>query len=449
MASVTDESLSLKQILKTWWPLAASWLLMGIEGPALSAVMARLAEPEINLAAYGGVVFPLCLIIEAPIIMLLAASTALSKNCDSYRWLHRFMMISGAILTAIHVFVAFTPIYYLVVRNWLAVPEEIVQPARIGLMIMTPWTWSIAYRRFQQGVMIRFGHSRAVGIGTMVRLLSGGTVLLVGYWLNAVAGIVVACTAQALGVVSEAIYAGFRVRPILKYQVRYLTSADPITWRLFTGFYLPLAMTSVLSLVWQPIGSAALSRMDKPLESLAVWPVLSGLVFMLRTFGMAYNEVVVALLERAGAYWKLRQFSMLLLLGSTLLHLCIAATPLSTLWFASVSALPPSLVEIARTGFWTALPIAPLTVLQSWYQGAIVAGKKTRGISEAMAIFLMVVLSVMIAGVMWFDIIGLYVGMTAFSIANLAQTLWLWFRSRPVLQEMKVRDRSFLALSID
>jgi len=172
-------------------------------------------------------------------------------------------------------------------------------------------------------------------------------------------------------------------------------------------------------------------------------------VFMLRTFGMAYNEVVVALLDRAGAYWKLRQFSALLLLGSALLHLCIAATPLSTLWFANVSALPPSLVEIAYIGFWIALPIAPLTVLQSWYQGAIVAGKKTRGISEAMAIFLMVVLSVMIAGVMWFDIIGLYVGMTAFSIANLAQTLWLWFRSRTVLQEMKVRDRSFLALSID
>jgi len=164
VASVTDESLSLKQILKTWWPLAASWLLMGIEGPALSAVMARLAEPEINLAAYGGVVFPLCLIIEAPIIMLLAASTALSKNCDSYRWLHRFMMISGAILTAIHVFVAFTPIYYSVVRNWLAVPEEIVRPARIGLMIMTPWTWSIAYRRFQQGVMIRLDIPEPLGL---------------------------------------------------------------------------------------------------------------------------------------------------------------------------------------------------------------------------------------------------------------------------------------------
>ena len=75
--------LSTRRILHTWWPLAASWLLMGAELPALSAVVARLANPEINLAAYGGVVFPLALIFELPVIMLLAASTALSKDYDS------------------------------------------------------------------------------------------------------------------------------------------------------------------------------------------------------------------------------------------------------------------------------------------------------------------------------------------------------------------------------
>jgi hypothetical protein len=50
--------LSYKRILNTWWPLAASWLLMGAELPALSAFVARLPDPAINLAAYGGIVFP-------------------------------------------------------------------------------------------------------------------------------------------------------------------------------------------------------------------------------------------------------------------------------------------------------------------------------------------------------------------------------------------------------
>src|SRR5512134_1247840 len=104
-----------RQIVAAWWPLAASWLLMAVELPAISAVIARLANPEIHLAAFGGVVFPLALIIESPIIMLLAASTALSKDWASYMRMRRFMMVSGAVLTALHVLVAFTPLYDIVV----------------------------------------------------------------------------------------------------------------------------------------------------------------------------------------------------------------------------------------------------------------------------------------------------------------------------------------------
>ena len=70
---LTQTDLNDRRIFKTWWPLAVSWLLMSVELPALSAVIARLPDPEIHLAAYGGVVFPIALIVESPIIMLLAA----------------------------------------------------------------------------------------------------------------------------------------------------------------------------------------------------------------------------------------------------------------------------------------------------------------------------------------------------------------------------------------
>ncbi len=50
--------LTQRRVLGTWWPLAASWLLMGVELPMLSAIIARLADPEQNLAAFGGIVFP-------------------------------------------------------------------------------------------------------------------------------------------------------------------------------------------------------------------------------------------------------------------------------------------------------------------------------------------------------------------------------------------------------
>ncbi|MDX1437500.1 MAG: hypothetical protein R3335_11855, partial [Anaerolineales bacterium] len=129
----TTAEVPLKKVFTTWWPLAASWFLMGLELPAVSAVIARLSDPEINLAAYGGVVFALALLIEAPIIMMLAASTALSKNQVAFQRLFRFMMVLAGGLTLLHILVAFTPLYYIVVEDLIGAPPKVVEIARIGL----------------------------------------------------------------------------------------------------------------------------------------------------------------------------------------------------------------------------------------------------------------------------------------------------------------------------
>ena len=383
--------LPMRRILDTWWPLAFSWLLMGAELPVLSAVVARLADPEVNLAAYSGIVFSLALIVESPVIMLLAASTALCKDWASYRLVRRFMLLLGGSMTAIHVLIAFTPLYYFVVEKVIGVPPEIVEPGRIGMMLMTPWTWSIAYRRFNQGVMIRYGHSQTVSIGTVIRLSVDALVLTIGYLVGTIPGIVVATLAVSCGVVSEAIYAGIAVRPVVRNELRPSPPVTPpLTWRGFLTFYIPLAMTSLIFMLGSPIGSAAISRMPRPLESLAVWPVVTGLVFMFRSLGMAYNEVVVALLDVPRSYANLRRFAAWLAGASLAALVVMAVTPLSTFWFGTLSALSPPLVAMAQLSLWLALPLPVFAVLQSWYQGAILHGRRTRGVTEAVVIYLTV-----------------------------------------------------------
>jgi len=433
----------MRRIVRTWWPLAASWMLMAAELPALGAVVARLADPEINLAAYGGVVFPLALIIESPILMLLSASTALSRDWASYRKVWRFMMTAGALLTALHALIAFTPFYYVIARGILGVPEAIVEPAHIGLRIMLPWTWSIAYRRYHQGVLIRFGHSKAVGAGTAVRLTADAVVLAAGYLIGTLPGVVVATVAVAAGVVSEALYAGWAVRPVLRDQVQVAPPVSPaLTWRAFFSFYIPLALTSLISLVVQPIGSAGLSRMPEPIESLAVWPVVTGLLFLIRSLGFALNEVVVALLDEPGMLPNLRRFTGILAALMTAVVLLLAVTPLAGLWFGRISALPPHLTELARLGLLLALPIPAMTALQSWFQGSIVHSRRTRGITEAVVIYLAVNVALLWAGVTWGRTIGLYIGLAAFAISTLVQTGWLWRRSLPALRAVAARDRA-------
>jgi len=418
------------RIFNSWWPLAASWLLMSAETPTMSAVVARLADPEIHLAAYGGVVFPLALIIEAPIVMLLSASTALSKDWPSYRKVWKFMMTTSAGLTALHLLVAFTPLYYVIVRGLLSVPEEIIEPARIGLIIMTPWTWSIAYRRFHQGVLIRFGHSRQVSIGTAVRLGTDLVMLLAGYLIGSIPGIIVASSTVIAGVIAEAVYIGIVVRPVLKYELRPAKLiSEPLTSRAFTAFYFPLVLTSLLSFLAQPITSAAVSRMPLPVESLAAWSAISGLIFSLRSLGLAFNEVVVALLEEAGSYKALRRFAERLALLTSLLVLLFNVTPLSGFWFLRFTSFPLPLATLAQQSMWLALPLPALAAAQSWFQGIILHKRKTQAISEAVIIYLVITSLVFLAGIAWGKTTGLLVGVAGMSISSLVQVGWLWLRS--------------------
>lgn len=436
-------NLNYRTIFKTWWPLAFSWVLMSAELPALSAVMARLANPEINLAAYSGVIWPVALIIEAPIIMLLAASTALSKDWDSYQKINRFMLISGAVLTGLHALVTFTPLYYLVVTRIMGVPEAIIEPGRVGLGIMLPWTWTIAYRRFNQGVLIRFGHSRAIGTGTVLRLAVAGFVLLLGYWYKGFAGVVVGAAAQAFAVTAEAIYTGIKVRPVIEYQLKPAAAVQNLSWRGFFSFYTPLALTSFITLLWQPLGSAAMSRMPLPIESLATWPALAGLVAILRSSGYAYNEVTVALLDKPGSLQSMRKATRLLSAAIGVVHLLLLVTPLASLWFFNVAALDPALARMGWQSFALALPLSALTVLQSWFQGAILVSHKTRAVSESVTIMMITLLIVYAIGVRLQTQPGLYFAIGGLMVANVAQMAWLWRRSRSVMHTLKERDAAF------
>jgi hypothetical protein len=414
---------------------------MGTELPAVSAAIARLPDPEINLAAYGGIVFALALIIEAPIIQLLAASTALSKDWDAYRKLYRFMMIAGGALTFIHILIAFTPLYDVVVIKLIGAPSQIVEPARIGLQIMVPWSWFIAYRRFHQGVLIRFDHSQIVGLGTGIRLGVNITVLVAGSIFTSFPGIVIGTSAIIAGVIAEAAFIGVRVQPILRDELpESRADVEPLTLRSILDFYIPLALTSLLFLLVQPLGSAALSRMPNPIPSLAVWPVISGLTFMARSLGIAYNEVVVALLEDPGSARPLSRFTVGLALFSSSVLLLLAVTPLSSIWFDNISGLSTELVVMAENALWIVLLWPGLNVFQSWYQGAIVHSRRNRGIPEAVVVFLVTSIAILYLGVLSGEIAGLYVGLGAFVTGTVTQNLWLWYRSQPARESVFLRD---------
>lgn len=408
---------------------------MGLERPIVAAFMARFDSPEIHLAAYASVVFPLSLVIESPVIMLLAASTALTKNWAWYRFLRNFMAGMALILTVLHILVAFTPIYDYLTSEILNTPQILVEPARIGMMLMTPWTASIAIRRFQQGILIRQGQSRWIGIGTAIRLvvLCGG--LVVGLWVERWTAIVVASCAISLGVMSEALFIRICTQPILRTFKQITTDQlDQPHLKKFLQFYVPLAVTPLLTLLAIPISSAALSRMPNPIDSFAIWPIMGGLVFLFQGLGLAYQEVVVALIHKPQYGLHLRRFALQLATGVSALLLLITITPLSTMWFLDLSGLPQNLARMGQIALWFTLLLPFLTVIECWLQGILVHAHQTKGIIEAVVLYVLTSACILMAGIAVGTVTGLYVGYLASMCGLLVQTLWLRFRCRTLLK---------------
>lgn len=416
-------------VAAAWAPLALSWAMMGIEQPVIAAVIARLPDPELSLAAYGGVVYPLALVIEAPIIMLLSASTELSRDRASYRALQAFTHRAGAVLTMLHLLVAATPLYEIIVASVFAVPEAVAREARLGLLMMLPWSWAIAWRRLGQGVLIRFGHSRTVGVGTLWRVAATGLTLAIGAWGGWSSGVVVAGTALSLGVVAEGMFVAWAVRPIAARELAVdRPEARLLRGRAFWAFYLPLASLPFVSLVIQPLGTAAIGRMPEVLESLAVWPVVTSLLFFLQAPALALAEVVVAKLDEPRGKERLRRFVLLLASVTLAVPVLFAATPLSELWFRDVIRLPEHLVERATLAFAVGAAIPACRVFQSWYQGQLVAARNTRGASEAVAAFALTSVAVLSVGVVVSTWTGLLVAMAGYTAGRVIQTLWIALR---------------------
>jgi len=331
------ENVTIKQIFDLWLPLAGSWFLMGIETPMLTAFVARMATPEITLASWGSIVYPISLAIEGPIIMLLAASTALATDRLAYNKLFKYMVIMSLVLSFIHVLVAFTPLYYILALDLLNVPESLVEPGKLGLRIMTPWTFMIAWRRLNQGTMIKYGNSKAIAIGTLIRLFSLIIILAFGRWYTNLSGIFVGSLAVAIAVTMEALYAGKAVQKILKESLPKTSNNAPINRGSFIKFYLPLAMTPLMTLLIHPAGSAGMSRMPETLSSLAAWPVVYGLIFLTRSMGFAFNEVVVSLADKPKGLFQLKRFAKVLSISTMGILVTIAFTPLGEFWFSKVS----------------------------------------------------------------------------------------------------------------
>jgi hypothetical protein len=420
-------ALTQKRILITWLPLAASWLLMALESPYISAALARLTEAERMIAAFG-LAMSLSITIESPVISLLATSTALARSRQNYQMLRRFTLHLMLGTTVLQALLAWSPLFDIIVKGWLGVPTSLLDPLRLGLQLMLPWSAAIAWRRFRQGIMIRFGHSGQVGRGTVLRLLgSAGSATILAYVLHA-PGIVVGAMALSIGVIAEAIYAHFASAPIIEERLVSAVESNTrvhLSYKDLVNFHWPLATSNLLFLFTQPIIAAALARSSNPELNLAAWPVLNGLLFITRAPEMALPEVTIALNDEKESQAALRRFAFAVGISLMSFLALVAFTPISDFYFHTLIGVTGELSNIAKQGAVLALlmPLALSFVTTS--RGLLTARRNTRPQAVAMVLELVTLTVVLIIGVLLKQP-GVPMAALGMSSAMIVEAIFLW-----------------------
>ena len=420
--------LTYKRILTFWLPLAGTWFMMAVEGPFLAAVIARLPGPAENLAAFG-VAFAVAIFTESPVIMLMAASTALVEDHQSYLALRRFAYGLSAALTLCMLVMLLPPIFEFLSGTLLRLDEDIGRLTHAGLALLIPWPAAIAYRRLRQGLLIRHNLTRLVAAGTVIRLATMSLTAVIWSRVPQLSGVVVATAALSAGVLVEALASRLMTRRIVSQLPRPeegQTAKTPLTVGRIVTFYSPLALTSLLALAVQPLVTFFIGRSRLPRESLAVLPVITGLVFIFRSVGLSYQEVGIALLgERREHYERLRNFAVLLGLAASTGLGVIAFSPLSTLWFQKLSGLSADLTGFALlpTRLLTILPA--LSVLLSLQRSLLVHARQTTSITGGSAIESIGVFLILRLAIYRLDMIGAVAAAVAIVLGRMLGNLWL------------------------
>ena len=420
--------LSYKKVMFFWMPLAATWIMMAVEGPFIAAVVARLPSPTHNLAAFG-VALSFAFIAEAPIIMLMSASTALATHRESFYKLRRFTHFLNALITIVMFVGLLPPVFGFIANDLIGLPKPVADLTYSASWLFLPWPAAIGYRRFYQGILIRYHLTRRVAYGTLVRLTTmAGTAIFL--FMFGIEGARTGAAALSIGVFCEAVATRIMAGPVINKLIETrrgdeCTGATP-SYPFILKFYMPLALTSVLALGIHPMVTFFLGKSRMSLESLAVLPVVNSLAFVFRSIGLSFQEVGIALMGKVKKnYVILRNFAAMLALTVAIGYALIAFSPLAELWFISVSGLSVQLASVAFLPAKLMALLPGLTVMISFQRAMLVNAKKTGPIIQATALEVLVILICLFFFVYRVDFVGVVAAALAYSVGRLASVSYL------------------------
>ncbi|MFN3962155.1 MAG: hypothetical protein ACK4NQ_04165 [Fimbriimonadaceae bacterium] len=430
MTPGASTNLNTPLLARLFTPLALSWVFMALEQPALNRILNGLPDFELAKAALY-LVMALALFFESPVIDLLSTSTALSRNSANVVRLRQFCLLTMGVTIVLNGLVGFTPLFDIIATQWLSQPAAVVEASRAPFQIMLFWAAFIGWRRCHHGFMIRSGLTRAIGVGTVLRIVVLFAVGVGGAYGLGLPGLHAVAWALLISVVAETGFTHWAARPAVAQLMRQEPTGPALSFGEIARFHVPQTATTLVIMLSAPAISMALGRSADPVANQSAWTLAFNLIWLMRAATYALPELVIAHGDRAEDAPVLWRFC--LLVGSSLsLGLAILSVP--PLGHAVLQGiLKSSPEESAR-----ALPVILMAMLlpllngvMSYYRGMLTRVGRT--MSRLYAIFAgvssMLVFLITSIWLRWPGLVGASVAILAGQISEAAVLAWAWHRA--------------------
>lgn len=428
----------LRELYSLFFPLALSGAFFPVARPIISAALARTEDPELALAAFS-VALSVTTPLVSPLFGMRQIVTALCVDRAMIRRLGRFVWLLGGGATILLLLLSIPSLYIAATDRVLGIPVDI---ARLGapamLLLATSPLLSIG-RGFYQGILVRFGNAHPIGLGAFGYLLSCSLAVFAAIlWLE-LPGAVAAALALLVGNLVYLVIVWFPTRSMRFGTPARIPERDASfaahkrSTRYVVSLYYPLAVSTALSALLEPLVQAGIARTPEPALSLAAYPVCVSVVWLARTHLWNTQQVVIARVVDITSYRAVRRFIVTLSLGTTAL-VSIPLVPSVGDWlFGDLIGLQGAVKEYAWRGYAILIPAPFLQGWRSLYYGTLVALGATRSIQTSAVARVIALLLGLGAGVLHGGIAGIYVAVGATLLAEIAEVGSLHVAVRRVL----------------
>jgi len=414
------KQLTVKAVAIFFLPLILMMELHQISHSLIQAFLARLSDPLLVLAAFS-IAYTLNNMVSSVNQSAIQAGISFIADRSSFWRLIKFYAVIASFPFVLLQTVALTRMGDIVFGGWIGASEEVISEAKTASAILALLIYPILMRNMAFSLAFIKKRTILITYATVVRLMSLIVFLLIyPFWLK---GAAIGSAALVSCMATEAVFMAVATHSFYLKLPR--NNGVPVPYRDMWRFSWPLMVAQITENGVAFIINIFLGQLLNPDLAIAGFGVTYAIVRAILAPLKSLVQTAQTLLRRREDLAVLLKFTAWLQLIFAGIIFVLFYTPARVPVLDGVMGLTVELRDYVTPGLRLAFLVAIFWAFSSLFRGMLSAVRSTFAIAVTALIRLVVIAMVGGATLLWPDLNGTVVGVTAMSTAFLAESLVL------------------------